>query len=304
MKRSLRIAALPLAVIALTLLASGCSKNSGDDSDAQGDKVQIVDGEVLLINSATPWTDRSLDVVHLSVVADRVDYRQFAMEFFVSGESSPELHAIVVENVGNKLRVRTEENQIVAAEELVGRKRVFIPVNSSESLAAASVNQSEVASDEQIEEEPPPYGWNFLVGHCFYKGEDLGKCEESYARTGNAAGAYDVFGEDRIDMYSFDPQSIPVQSRKDQHIVVENFVYEYDKATKGVIVRIRTQEGCVMSSLYSQATRWSVHQRFLDIAGTCTDIQRKINDQLQASVQSNGPVVLYPARRGSLISVE
>jgi hypothetical protein len=168
MKRSLRIAALPLAVIALTLLASGCSKNSGDDSDAQGDKVQIVDGEVLLINSATPWTDRSLDVVGLIVVADRVDYRQFAMEFFVSGESSPELHAIVVENVGKKLRVRTERNQIVAAEEIEGT-RFFEPASEAADTEVAANPTSDVTdaidSQKEISLLTPEGKWLFYKSY-------------------------------------------------------------------------------------------------------------------------------------------
>jgi hypothetical protein len=133
MKRLLGVAALSLAVIVLTLLASGCSKSSDEKSDAQGDTVKLVDGEVILIKSATPNRDASLDVV-----ADRIDYNQSAMDFFVSGESSSELHSIVSDNVGKKIIVRIDENQIVAAEEIEGTRYFESPSESTATEVVAN----------------------------------------------------------------------------------------------------------------------------------------------------------------------
>jgi hypothetical protein len=142
-----RITALTVFALTFTLLALGCSNKSSDDSAADSGEIRLVDGEVLLIKSATHDMDTTLNVV-----ADRVEYRQPAVAFVVSWDSSPELHAIVSENVGKKLRIITEENRIIAAEELDGKRRFFSEVSAGSAPKATdqstgtSPSQSEVGS--------------------------------------------------------------------------------------------------------------------------------------------------------------
>ena len=282
-----RITALTVFALTFTLLALGCSNKSSDDSAADSGEIRIVDGEILLIKSATHDMDTTLNVV-----ADRVEYRQPAVAFVVSWDSDPALHAIVAENVGKRLRVRLSEgDEIVAAEELSGKKRIFITVDSTESSVDASENQRTVESVENVVEEPPE-GWNFLLGSCVVKHQGNPQlCNEEAARSGQGAGAYDIFGDRRIDMYIFDPASMPIEFKKDFHLVADDISYEYDAESSGVLVTIRTPEGCSLRSQYTaNEDRTMVDIKTLDLEGSCTDIQKNINEAQRRLGPSSFPL--------------
>lgn len=112
MKKLIRIIATPFLLLTL-LSASACSSNEGGTAASR-----IPSGEVITIKSATPERDLSLHVV-----ADRDDYGQKDMEFYVSAESPAELHELVRSNIGKKIRIEWADGLISAAEELEGDHR-------------------------------------------------------------------------------------------------------------------------------------------------------------------------------------
>jgi hypothetical protein len=120
------------AALVISMLTLGaCSKNNSSEVTSQ-----IPNGEVVTIKSVTPERDFSL-----FVVADRDDYGQKDMEFYVSAESPPELHELIKANVGKKIRIAWADGLISAAEELSGEMRFVGPPsesNSSDSDSAAS----------------------------------------------------------------------------------------------------------------------------------------------------------------------
>lgn len=134
MKKLIRIIATPFLLLTL-LSASACSSNEGGTATSR-----IPNGEVITIKSAAPERDFSLHVV-----ADRDDYNQKDMEFYVSAESPAELHELVQSNIGKKIRIAWADGLISAAEELDGEQR-FAGAISPSSEAESATNEG--ASNE------------------------------------------------------------------------------------------------------------------------------------------------------------
>jgi len=130
MKQTIKLLASSFFVLSL-LSVSACSSNENDANTSK-----IPNGEVITVKSATPERDFSLHVV-----ADRDDYGQKDMEFYVSAESPAELHELVKSNIGKKIRIAWVDGLISAAEELEGEKRV--------AGAISSVSAGESATNEE-----------------------------------------------------------------------------------------------------------------------------------------------------------
>lgn len=112
MKKTINFLASSFLLLSLLSAGACSSKDGGTDTS------QIPDGEVITVKSATPERDFSLHVI-----ADRDDYGQKDMEFYVSAESPIELHELVKSNIGKKIRIAWADGLISAAEELEGEKR-------------------------------------------------------------------------------------------------------------------------------------------------------------------------------------
>jgi hypothetical protein len=132
MKTPMFIRAL-IVLLITTLTLAACSSNESEEIISQ-----IPNGEVVTIKSAAPERDFSL-----FVVADRDDYGQKDMEFYVSAESPAELHDLIKANVGKKIRIAWAEGLISAAEELQGNPPRF----------AGSLPQE---ANEEVSEGDPP----------------------------------------------------------------------------------------------------------------------------------------------------
>jgi hypothetical protein len=143
MKKPLFIRALIVLMITTFTLVSCSSNESGKVIS------QIPNGEFVTIKSVTPERDFSL-----FVVADRDDYGQKDMEFYVSAESPADLHDLIKANVGKKVRIAWADGLISAAEELEGNPPRFAGSSSQEANKEVSDGGEPQMAQGSVEESP------------------------------------------------------------------------------------------------------------------------------------------------------
>jgi hypothetical protein len=162
-----------------------------------------------------------------------------------------------------------------------------------EAVAVPEVAPVEEAPvEEAISAAPIPEDWNFLIGKCVLKDDDAAGCSESEARRRIGAATYDIFYKDKMEIYIWGPTELPINLRKDIKLTVDTIEYEYDSNTRGVLVRTRTKEGCILSSLYNQTgNQPTVSVQTLELSGSCTEYQMQINTTMRDIQSKKGPSV-------------
>jgi len=132
--------------------------------------------------------------------------------------------------------------------------------------------------------------WNFLLNKCVIDSESVGACTEEAARRGDGAGTYTLFFENRTEFYMFDPIVIPQEYRRDLRTVSTDIIYTQDTASNGVIVEVNAKGCMVRSSFTLSEDGTSVYERALPYQGSCTDVQRQINEIMLNKQERDGPV--------------
>jgi len=132
--------------------------------------------------------------------------------------------------------------------------------------------------------------WNFLLNKCVINSESVGACTEEAARRGDGAGGYTLFFENRTEGYVFDPIVIPQEYRQDVRTVSTDIIYTQDTASNGVIVEVNAKGCMVRSSFTLSEDGTSVYERPLPYQGSCTDLQRQLNEIMLKMLERDGPV--------------